>query len=341
MKKIAVEEHFLTEEFIHYLRSKKDYPKLEIIDHPELGKIEFMSYSPSNKSISNLDIMRKGLDFENERLKSMDEYGIDMQVLSFNTSIDMFDVSVSTEMAKNINNDLSEITKKYPGRFAGLATLSLQDPESAAAELERSVTRLGLKGAKINSHVRGEYLDDKKFWVVFEVAEKLNVPIYLHPQMPSPDFIKPFLAYRGLAGPMWGYGAEVGLHSMRLICSGLFDKYPKLKIILGHLGEALPFWIWRIDNRRQKDPSMKLQNKLDRKPSDYIKDNFLITTSGMFWEPALLCAYLTLGADNIMFAVDYPWEFNSDGVKFMDAVQICDIDKEKIYHLNAEKYFNL
>ncbi|MFC1905822.1 amidohydrolase family protein, partial [Chloroflexota bacterium] len=156
-----------------------------------------------------------------------------------------------------------------------------------------------------------------------------------------PDFVKPYLAYRGLSGPMWGYGAEVGLHAMRLICSGLFDKYPGLKIVLGHLGEALPFWLWRIDNRRQKDPSAQFHNKLDRKPSEYIKDNFLMTTSGMFWPPAFLCSYLALGADNILFAVDYPWESNKEAVEFMENVQIGDRDKEKIYHLNAERFFKL
>ena len=138
---------------------------------------------------------------------------------------------------------------------------------------------------------------------------------------------------------MWGYAAETGLHAVRLICSGVFDEYPRLKIILGHLGEALPFWQWRIDNKwQQKTPMAK---NLRKKPSEYMKDNFFVTTSGMFSQPALLCALLTLGADNILFAVDYPYESSEAAVRFMDATSISASDKEKIYHLNVEKLLAL
>jgi 2,3-dihydroxybenzoate decarboxylase len=155
--------------------------------------------------------------------------------------------------------------------------------------------------------------------------------------------IKPYLTYPELASPAWGFAAETGLHAMRLICSGLFDKHPNLKIILGHLGEALPWWLWRLDSRwvvvgREESATAPPARK---KPSEYIKENFYFTTSGMFWHPALQCCYSALGADRILFAVDHPYESSKDAVQFMDTASVCDGDKEKIYHLNAEKLFGL
>jgi len=148
--------------------------------------------------------------------------------------------------------------------------------------------------------------------------------------------IKPYHGYPELSGAMWGYAAETGLHAMLLICSGVFDKYPDLKIVLGHMGEGLPYWLFRID---KKGPTKV--SKLKKKPSEYVKDNFFLTTSGMFYQPALICAYLGLGADNILFAVDYPAESSTEAVAFMDAAPIAPSDKEKIYHLNAEKLFKI
>jgi len=180
------------------------------------------------------------------------------------------------------------------------------------------------------------YLDNKKYWPIFKTAEKLDVPVFIHPREPSPDMIKPYMAYPWLFGAVWGYGAEVGLHAMRLICSGLFDEFPKLKIILGHMGEGIPFWLWRIDNQWKMTGI-----NIKKRPSEYFKENFFLSTSGMCSNPALMCAYMELGADNIMFAVDYPIESTEEAVSFMDSASICASDKEKIYHLNAEKLFKL
>lgn len=343
MKKIAIEEHFDTEEFVNYLRSRKDYPKVETTEDSKHNRIEVMRYSPDYYTVRG-PVMSRLLDVADVRLKEMDEAGIDMQVLSFVApGTEVFDAPTGTTLAKKTNIELSKIIMKHPHRFAGFAALAPQDPGGAANELERAVKELGLKGAKINSNIRGEYLDDEKYWVIFERAEKLGVPIYIHPREPSPDMIKPYLTYPSLVGSMWGYAAEVGLHAMRLICSGVFDKYPGLKIILGHLGEALPFWLWRLDQRWQKGevPLDRLSKKLMKKPSQYVKDNFFVTTSGMFWQPALICTYLALGADSILFAVDYPFESNKEAVQFMETAPICDSDKEKIYHLNAEKLLAL
>jgi 5-carboxyvanillate decarboxylase len=344
MKRIAIEEHFHTQGYVDYMRSRTDYPKIEVSRDRQNKEIDILWCAPDYYLPRRPEITHRLLDMTDIRLKEMDEAGIDMQILSLVfPGPEVFDGPTGTRLARETNDELFEVIKRYPQRFAGLAAIAPQDPRGAAGELERAVKQLGLKGAKINSHVGGEYLDAEKYWIIFEMAEKLGVPIYIHPREPSPDMLKPYSTYPALTGSMWGYAAETGLHAMRLICSGVFDKYPGLKIMLGHLGEALPFWLWRMDERWNvgegaSDPLIK---KLLKRPSQYVKENFLVTTSGMFWEPAFLCVYLALGADNILFAVDYPFEPNSEAVRFMDGLSICDRDKEKIYHLNAESLFEL
>lgn len=317
MKKIAVEEHFVTEAYFSLLPGNMSFPPMV--------PGGFIDNQPDH-SLENIEI----------RLRIMDEAGIDMHVLSLGPGVEHLDAALGTKITGSVNDALAATINKYPQRLAGLAAIAPQDPPAAADELERAVTKLGLKGAIIKSHIRGEYMDNPRYWCIFERAESLGVPIYLHPKEPSPDLIKPYLAYPGLDGAMWGYAAEVGLHSMRLILSGLFDKYPNLKIVLGHLGEAIPYWLWRIDSKGTS-PERKLKKRL----SQYFKDNFYVSTSGMFFQPALQCCYNALGADRILFAVDYPAESSLDGVKFIDSLLMCDGDKEKISHINAEKLFNL
>jgi 2,3-dihydroxybenzoate decarboxylase len=249
-------------------------------------------------------------------------------------------------MARSINDELSTVVKRYPERFAGFAAIAPQDPAAASEELERAVVKLGLKGAVVNGHIRGEYLDDQKYWVIFERAEKLDVAIYIHPRMPSPDMIKPYLAYPGLASAMLGFAAEASLHAMRLILSGVFDKFPGLKIILGHLGEALPFWLWRIDSRwkeeQEADPASAAYYKnYQKSPAQCFRDNFYVTTSGMYWHPVLQFVCSVLGADKIMFATDYPYESTEEAVRFIKSMPIRNEDREKICHLNAEKLLRL
>jgi 5-carboxyvanillate decarboxylase len=341
MKKIAIEEHFSTPEHLEQFRliMKKEYPVREVLEAEKQFSTELRWLAPSTSFKDGPEILAgKVLDMGEQRINQMEEDGIDMQVVSLvSPGVQVFEAAAATEMAKRTNDALSKAVKKYPKKFAGLAAVAPQDPAGAAKELERAVKELGLKGASINSHTRGEYLDDKKFWPIFEMAERLGVPIYIHPRAPSPEMIKPYLAHPMLATAMSGFSAEVGLHALRLIVSGVFDKYPGAKIILGHLGESLPFWLWRLDNRwaRMAGGSIK------KKPSDYFKENFYVTTSGNFSIPAFYCAYLELGAERILFAVDYPFEANDEGVKFMDTLPVSDADKEKISHLNAESLFKL
>ena len=342
MRRIAIEEHFSTKEHLEQLGLilRKEYPIQEIVKAEEQLHVELRWLStPPSSLTGGLALSDRIVEIGEQRIKDMEEAGIDMQILSLvSPGVQAFDAPTGTRMARKINDGLSRVVQKYPKRFAGLASIAPQDPAEAAAELERAVKELGLKGASINSHTRGEYLDDRKYRVVFEKAERLGVPIYIHPRSPSPDMAKPYLTYPVLATAMSGFAAEVSIHALRLIVSGVFDEHPQLKIIIGHLGEALPFWLWRLDDRWLRAPHGL---NVKKKPSQYIKDNFFITTSGNFSVSAFLCAYLELGAGRILFAVDYPMEPNKEAVHFMEGLPICDSDKEKVCHLNAEKLFGL
>jgi 2,3-dihydroxybenzoate decarboxylase len=237
---------------------------------------------------------------------------------------------------------LAKVVKRHPDRFVGLACIAPQSPDEAADELERAVSELGMKGVNIESHARNEYLDSKKYRSIFKRAEKLDVPIYLHPEIPSTSILKGYADDYGfeLAGPPHGYGADLALHSMRLIYSGLFDEYPKLKIILGHMGEGLPFWLTRMDAYWIK-PWKGKKPRIEKRPSDYVKTNFTITISGMFFVPAFLCSYLALGADRIAFAVDYPYERTEEAVRFIKEAPISELDKERICYSNAARLLKL
>ncbi|MFH1650580.1 MAG: amidohydrolase family protein [Chloroflexota bacterium] len=343
MKKIAIEEHFVVQEILDFMRASKTFPKMVTVKDEKGQTKEEMWYTPEIKATFSAEIGGKLLDLGEGRLKEMDDAGIDMQVLCLSSGVDAFTPADGTMLARKANDSCAAAIKKHPDRFAAFATIAPQDPLNAAKELERAVKELGFKGTKLNSNVQGKYLDEPEFGPVLAMAEKLGVPIYLHPKSPSAAMIKPFMAYKPLTGSMWGYAAEAGLHSMRLILGGVFDKYPGLKIILGHLGEALPFWMWRLDNRWSKeklnpDPSLP---KLAKNPTDYIKQNFMVTTSGMFWEPVLKYVCQVLGVERVLFAVDHPYEQNKVAADFIEKVDLPAADKEKICHLNVEKLLKL
>jgi len=339
MKKIDLEAHFYTQDYVNYLRSRKEAPREEPYEGVHRVWLEENVWL-----LHGLGFMDSLLDLGEGRLKIMDEAGIDVQVLSLSApGCEQFSPADGAEQARKANDELSKVIKKYPDRFLGLAALPLQSPAEAADELERTVKEFGFKGAKVHSHVGATYLDDERYQVVFERAEKLDVPIYTHPTSPHPSMLKPYTDYGfALAGPALGFGVETALQSMRLIYSGIFDKYPGLKIILGHLGEGLTFWMDRIDFMFIKPwVSEELKPKINKKPSDYFKSNFITTTSGIFNVPAFLNVFMEIGIDNIVFAADYPYEKSEESVDFMEKVPISDIDKERVYHLNAEKLLKL
>lgn len=339
MKIIDLEAHFYTESYIKYLRSRKDMPR-EVLREKDIQLL----MAPDVWAPRSLKLEDRLLDMGEDRIREMDEAGVDIQVLSLAVpGCEQFEPEDGEAMARETNDELAEVIKKYPERYIGLAALAPQNPENAAQELERAVMKLGMKGAKLNSHCRGEYLDDKKYWPVFETAERLDVPIYLHPTWPSPSILKPYGDYGfPLAGPPLGFGADTCLHSMRLIYSGLFDRYPKLKIVLGHLGEGLPFWLYRIDFYWLKPwVAGEIRPKIKNKPSHYIINNFLFTSSGMHYLPAFVCAYMAVGGDMIAFGADHPFETSKESLDSLGILPICNADKEKFYHINAEKILHI
>jgi 5-carboxyvanillate decarboxylase len=283
-------------------------------------------------------------DLDERRIADMDASGIDTQILSLTSpGVQVFEAADAVALAETFNDQLAAAIGRHPGRYAGLAAIAPQDPARAARELERGVRRLGLRGAIINSHTRGEYLDDPKFWEIFEAAESLDVPIYLHPTTPSPAMIGPFLA-RGLDGAIFGFAVETALHLLGIIVSGVFDRFPRLRMVVGHLGEGLPYWLFRIDFMHRgmvaagRYPNVK---PLRMPPSGYFKEHIYVTTSGMAWEPPILYAQSVLGVDRVMYAMDYPYQFVPEEVRVTDDLPIGDDDKTKLYQSNAERVFGL
>ena len=222
-------------------------------------------------------------------------------------------------------------------RLEGFAHLPMQAPREAATELERAVRQLGFRGALINGHTNGNYYDAEKFSPVWERAQALGVPIYLHPAN-APDRTAAMVGYPELWGAMWGWTTETGTHTLRLILGGVFDRFPRATLIIGHMGETLPALLWRLDSRYQ---TMYHTKPIQKMPSQYIRDNVLITTSGVFSFPPLECALLALGADRILFSIDCPYESTKEAVEFIESAPIGQIDREKICHLNAERLLGL
>jgi len=285
----------------------------------------------------------KLLDLGEVRIAEMDAAGIDTQVISLvNCGIDKLEPATATALVRNANDQLAAAVGKHPDRLAGFAALALQDPQAAAAEFERCVCKLGFKGALVHGTVRGVFLDQPQFTPLFETAQALDVPIYLHPTPPTPPVQEAY--YGGLPGntgfflstAAWGWHAELGMHCLRLMVSGLFDRLPKLKIIIGHLGENLPFSIARADAVLARDAE-----HLKRRVADYFCENFYLTTSGYFTLPPLLCALQVVGADRILFSVDYPFSPNTEGCDFLSSLPISPEDREKIAHGNADRLLKL
>jgi predicted TIM-barrel fold metal-dependent hydrolase len=268
----------------------------------------------------------------------MDDNGIDVQVLSLTIpGVELMRPSTGATMAMKVNDALSEVIKRYPNRFAGFAALAPQNPQDAANELERAVNELHLRGWKTHSNYGENYLDDKKYWPILERAEKLGVPIYLHPSFPSIPQLKTSYGW-ALSGAPFGFGIETAICMMRLVLSGVFDRFPGLKVILGHLGEGLPFLLGRMDYPYVIpwfDP--KERPKLERKPSDYFRKNVFVTTSGNYYKPAFVCTYEAIGAGRILLGTDYPYEDSKHCMEFLEGLSLSQEDREKIYYRNANQ----
>lgn len=337
-KRIATEEAFAPPEMIEIYRkilAKGD------ADPGFRGLMGFYMSSPSERA---QHIMRCLTDLDQVRLQHMDEAGVDTAVIALTApGVQVMDQATAVSFAQIANDQLAEAVRRHPTRFAGMIAVAPQDPAAAAKEIERGVTKLGMNAVIINSHTQGEYLSDPKFWDIFAAAEAHDAPIYLHPNAMPSKMLEPFQEC-GLDGAIYGFGVETGLHAMRIITAGVFDRFPKLRIILGHMGEALPFWAYRFDYmhqatvRSQRYESMK---PIRKRPSDYLRENFYITNSGVAWEHAIKFTQAFMGVERVMYAMDYPYQYAVDEVNLLDAMDMSQEDKKKFFQTNAETVFKL
>lgn len=337
--RIATEEAFAPAELLHAW--KKLIDRGGPFDPGFVGQWGyFLGPSPRAQGIA-----ARLSDLGEARLRDMDATGIARQILSLtNPGVQLFEPDDAASWAISCNDQLADAVRKHPDRFSGLAAVSPQNPAAAAKELDRAVRKLGLKGAIINSHTQGEYLDDPKFWDIFAAAESLDVPIYLHPSTPSPRMYAPFAEW-GLEGAIYGFAVETSLHLLRIVVSGVFDRFPKLRMVVGHLGEGLPYWFFRLDFfHRANVASARYPNvKKLKKPrlSDYLRENIWVTTSGMAWAPPILYCQKLLGADRVLYAMDYPYQFVPEEVQVYDTLPITAAAKKQLFQSNAERVFDL
>jgi predicted TIM-barrel fold metal-dependent hydrolase len=288
------------------------------------------------------------LDIQDRRLREMDAHGIEMMLLSLNAPAVQAipDPAKATEIARRSNDFMAEQITRQPKRFAGLAALPMQTPELATRELTRCVRELGFCGALVNGFSQvadnpsGIYYDVKAYWPFWAEVERLDVPFYLHPRNPLAKDAAIYEGHRWLLGPSWAFGQETAVHALRLMGSGLFDAHPKLNVVIGHMGEGLPYSMWRIDNHNKW---MRVQNSYPakRKIADYFRENFYITTSGNFRTQTLIDAMLEIGADRILFSTDWPFENIDHASDWFDAAPISEIDRQKIGRDNARALFKL
>ena len=275
------------------------------------------------------------------RIQEMDDAGIDIQVLSHGApSAQKISADIAVGLTRRVNDRLHAAIAAFPGRFAAFAALPTADPQAAAQELERCVTRLGFKGAMIHGMAHGKFVDAKEFWPIYARAEQLDVPIYLHPSLPHAAVTEAYYAdyaktFPMVVRPAWGYTVETATAAIRMVLSGVFDAHPRLKIILGHLGETLPFLVWRIDQALSRPGQKSLSFR------DVFCGNFHITTSGNFSNPALLCCIMEMGVDRILFAVDWPFVENTAATQWMAAAPLCEEDKAKILGGNAKRLLHM
>ena len=313
---IALEEHYWDPELLKYF-SARDAKRISVIE-------------------------QKLMDVGEIRIKEMDEGGIDLQVLSHGApAAQKLPPDVAVQVARETNDRLRKIIETHPTRFAGLATLPTADAKAGADELERTVTKYNFKGAMIHGLTNGtEFLDKKPFWPIFERAQALDVPLYLHPAYPhaavTEAYYKDYTArFPELLGPALGFTQETATQAIRLVLSGVFDAYPKLKIILGHLGEGIPFLLWRIDQSLSREGNEGL------KFAEVFREHFYVTTSGNFSDTALTCTIAELGVDRVLFSVDWPFIGNDTGTRWMQNAPVSAGDREKMLSGNAKKLLRL
>jgi predicted TIM-barrel fold metal-dependent hydrolase len=322
MRTITLEEHYASQAFL-------EGPGQDLKEQAE--------------SLGYSKVLEQLCDLEEGRIADMDAAGIDVQVLSLTSpGVEQLDATEAVALAREENDRLADAVRRHPSRFAGFAALPTSAPDSAADELERMVREHGFEGAIINGHTRGRYLDDEFFWPILERAEALQVPIYLHPTPPPQPVIG--ASYVGnyapevagtLATGAWGWHIETATHVIRLILSGAFDRFPSLQLVIGHMGEGLPFMMPRLEL------ALSHVTKLDRPIGAYFLENLHYTFSGFNWTPTFLSLLLQVGVDRIMFSADYPYGSMEQARTFLDQLPVSTVDIDQIAHSNAERLLRL
>ena len=337
--RIATEEAFATREQIDvFLRMIRDGQA----DKGMVSLWGFYGTSPSERATQILDRL---LDLGEGRIASMDATGIDKAILALTSPgvQPMLDPAEAKGIASRANDRLADACAQYPDRFIGMTAVAPQDPEWSAAEIRRGARELGFKGVQINSHTQGRYLDEPFFDPIFRALVETGQPLYIHPATPPDSMITPMVE-AGLDGAIFGFGVETGMHLLRLITIGIFDKYPDLQIMVGHMGEALPYWLYRLDYMHQAGVRSKRYERmkpLQKTIAEYMRSNVLVTNSGMAWEPAIKFCQEVIGEDRVMYAMDYPYQFEAGEVNAMDDMAMTPELKKKFFQTNAERWFKL
>jgi 2,3-dihydroxybenzoate decarboxylase len=338
-QRIATEEAFAPPELIAMWR---DMIERGTCDDP--GFLSLVGFYTSAKTERTRFVFDRLQDLGDLRLADMDAAGIDRQVISLTApGTQILSAADGVAMARLANDQLAQACRAHPDRFTGLTAVAPHDPESAAAEIERGQRELGFHGVIINAHTHGEYLDNPKFWPIFEAAQALDTPVYLHPSTPPRNMIGPLLE-AGLDGAIYGFAVDTGMHVLRIITAGVFDRFPSLRLVVGHLGEALPFWLYRLDYmhaatvRAARYESMK---PVKRKPSEYLRENVWVTTSGVAWAPAIMFCREVLGPDRVLYAMDYPYQYVPDEVTAHENLPLSEQERADLFQRNAERVFGL
>jgi 5-carboxyvanillate decarboxylase len=335
--RIATEEAFITPEVL------SAYKGLIAAGFDDPGFVSLWGFYSGSPSVRATAVREKLQDLGARRLADMDATGIDKAIIALTApGTHVFAADEARHLTIDANDQLGEACRRHPDRFIGMTAIAPQDPAWSAKEVQRGHA-MGFKAVILNGHVRGEYTDDQKYWPIFEAAEALGTPVYLHPQGPPKGLIGPLLE-RGLDGAVFGFGVDTGLHLLRLIVMGVFDRYPKLKFVVGHGGEALPYWAYRLDYMHAagiRSGRYDFLKPLQLPISGYFKRNIYVTFSGMAWEPAIQFCKSTLGADRILYAMDYPYQYQPDEVAAQDAMAMSAQDKKAFFQTNAETVFGL
>lgn len=337
--RIATEEAYAPPEMISLWR---EHLANDTID--DIGFTSLVGYFLNSPHPQPQAVVERLQDAGERRIADMDAAGIDHQVMALTApGTQVLNADEGQRIARLANDKMAQAVAAHPTRLSALAAVSYEDPTAAVAELQRAVGELNLKGLILNSHIRGQYIDHPKFEPIVAAVADLDVPIYLHPTTPPNRMIEPFRE-AGLDGAVFGFGVETGLHLLRMITSGLFDRYPNLRVVVGHLGEALPFWLSRIDYMHAKQVAAKRYEAtppLRQQPSEYFKTNIWITTSGMNWEPAITFTRDVTGPDRVMYAMDYPYQYEADEVTAMDQLPLSDAEKKAFFEDIAREVFKL